>query len=143
MKYSRKTFSQAELERLKKNKYTFYATVKSLYFTKEFKELFIREYSEGKKPRQILEECGYSAEVLGDNRIQGISHMIRRQALSVVGLHEGTFRPGSGVSGCLQDPSVDPVAECRRLRSEIEYLKQEVEFLKKISSIRTSNDCRA
>ena len=107
------------------------------------KELFIREYSEGKKPRQILEECGYSAEVLGDNRIQGISHMIRKQALSVVGLHEGTFRPGNGVSGCLQDPSVDPVAECRRLRSEIEYLKQEVEFLKKISSIRTSNDCRA
>lgn len=68
---SKKVFTPEEVEMLRDNKYTFAVTPHILSFTKEFKELFWEEYQSGAIPRQILEQYGYPADILGKERIWG------------------------------------------------------------------------
>ena len=132
---SRKVFTPEEVEMLRNNKFTFAVTPHILSFTKEFKELFWREYQAGAIPRQILEKYGYPSDVLGRKRIWGIAHVIKKQYHSPEGLHEGSL-PKSGKSS---DQDARTTEErVKQLQGEVEYLRQELEFLKKISSIRTT-----
>ena len=132
---SKKVFTQEEVEMLRSNKYTFSVTPHILSFTKEFKELFWEEYQAGAIPRQILEQYGYPANILGKERIWGIAHVIKKQYHSPAGFHEGTL-PKSGKPS---DKDAQTTEErVNKLQGEVEYLRQELEFLKKISSIKTT-----
>lgn len=132
---SKKVFTSEEVEMLRGNKYTFAVTPHMLSFTKEFKELFWEEYQAGAIPRQILEKYGYPAEVLGKKRIWGIAHVIKNQYHSPEGLHEGPLLK----QGKRTDKDAQTTEELvSKLQGEVEYLRQELEFLKKISSIRTT-----
>lgn len=131
---SKKVFTEQEVEMLRGNQYTYAVTTHTLSFTKEFKELFWDEYQAGAIPRQILEKHGYPAEILGDGRIWGIAHTIKKQYYSSVGLHEGSV-PKAGQASADGKTTEEQVEQLRR---EVQYLKQEIEFLKKISSIRTT-----
>lgn len=132
---SRKVFTDKEVEMLRDNQYTYAVTPHILSFTKEFKELFWDEYQAGAIPRQILEKYGYPTDVLGKGRIWGIAHIIKKQYYSPEGLHEGAIpRP-------IKPPGEDAKTteeRVSRLQGEVQYLRQEIEFLKKISSIRTT-----
>lgn len=131
---SKKMFTAEEVQLLRNNPYTFNVTSNSLYFTKAFKELFYKEYSEGAKPRQILEKYGYPADILGERRVWGIGYSIRKEMDSSKGLCE------EGITNSTHRQTTDIPLEksIDQLRNEVEYLKQEVEFLKKISSIKTT-----
>lgn len=132
---SKKVFTPEEVEMLRGNKYTFAVTPHILSFTKEFKELFWEEYQDGAIPRQILEKYGYPADVLGKERIWGIAHIIKKQYHSPEGLHEGALTK----TGKSSDKDIQTTEErVNKLQGEVEYLRQEIEFLKKISSIRTT-----
>ena len=50
-----------------------------LSLSREFKEIFYKEYLNGALPRDILQKYGYPIEILGSRRIWGISHCIRKQ----------------------------------------------------------------
>lgn len=131
---SRKIFTKEEIQLLRNNPYTFNVTSNSLFFTKAFKEQFYKEYSEGAKPRQILERYGYPADVLGERRIWGIGYSIKKEMASSKDLYEG--RPINSTHKQTTDIPLEKSID--QLRNEVEYLKQEVEFLKKISSIKTT-----
>ena len=49
---SKKVFTNEEMEMLRSNPYTYAVTPHILSFTKEFKELFWKEYQEGGIPRR-------------------------------------------------------------------------------------------
>ena len=132
---SKKVFTPEEVEMLRGNKYTYAVTPHILSFTKEFKELFWEEYQAGAIPRQILEKYGYPSDVLGKERIWGIAHVIKKQYHSPEGLHEGAL-PKLGKSSDKDDQTTEE--RVNKLQGEVEYLRQEIEFLKKISSIRTT-----
>ena len=131
---SKKVFTNEEMEMLRSNPYTYAVTPHILSFTKEFKELFWKEYQEGEIPRHILEKHGYPADVLGKERIWGIAHTIKGQYYSEKGLREGSLKknPSAGTPCATTEEAV------RRLQGEVQYLRQEIEFLKKISSIKTT-----
>ncbi len=133
---SKKVFTDQELEMLRNNKYTYAVTPHVLLFTKEFKDLFWEEYQGGTMPRQILENFGYPASVLGKKRIWGIAHTIKMQYNSPAGLHEGSL-PKSNRTGAATEARTTE-EQVKELQREVQYLRQEVEFLKKISSIRTT-----
>lgn len=126
-------FTDEQIKVLKANPYTYDVTPNRLFLTKEFKELFYKEYQSGKLPRQILEEHGYPPDVLGKRRIWGISSIIRKEAERPEGFSEGTTQART-------TPAEDATPEeaIRHLQHEVEYLRQEVDFLKKISSIRNT-----
>ena len=131
---SKKVFTTEEVEMLRNNPYTYAVTPHILSFTKEFKELFWKEYQAGEIPRQILEKHGYPADVLGKERIWGIAHTIKGQYYSEEGLREGSLKksPSADIDCKTTEETV------KKLQNEVQYLRQEIEFLKKISSIRTT-----
>ena len=132
---SKKVFTNQEVEMLRGNQYTYAVTPHILSFTKEFKELFWAEYQAGAIPRQILEKYGYPADVLGKERIWGIAHVIKKQYYSPEGLHEGPWPKAAQTTAAGGKTTEEQV---RQLQGEVQYLRQEIEFLKKISSIRNT-----
>ena len=103
---------------------------------KEFKEIFIEEYQSGKTPVRIFREHGFDVAVLGANRIGHAGCRIRKQYEE-----RGTFTGGHGDRGHRNTANsiastVSSEDELKQLRHEVNYLRQEVDFLKKISSIR-------
>ena len=76
---SKAKFTSEQQQLLRNNPYTVRVTENVLYLSKEFKELFYKEYLTGAIPRDILEKYGYPSAVLGKQRIWGISHTIRQQ----------------------------------------------------------------
>lgn len=124
---SKKMFTNEEIEMLRNNPYTYAVTPHILSFTKAFKNLFWDEYQAGAIPRQILEQCGYPTDVLGKQRIWGIAHTIKKQYYSEEGLREGSLQRKKP-SG---DNPVTTEEAVAKLQHEVEYLRQEIEFLKK------------
>ena len=133
---SKKVFTDQEVEMLRANKYTYAVTPHILSFTKEFKNLFWEEYQGGALPRQILENCGYPASVLGKERIWGIAQAIKNQYHSSDGLREGSLSKSNHARNA--DGAKTTEEQVKELQGEIQYLRQEIEFLKKISSIKTT-----
>ena len=128
---SKAKFTSEQQQLLRNNPYTVRVTEDFLYLSKEFKELFYKEYLAGAVPRDILEKYGYPSSVLGKQRIWGIGYTIRKQFEK-----NGEFRdirtPNSSVTANSQEDKI------RQLEHQVNYLTQEVEFLKKISSIRST-----
>ena len=128
---SKTKFTPEQQQLLRNNPYTIRVTEAVLNLSKEFKELFYKEYLAGALPRDILEKHGYPADVLGKQRIWGISHSIRKQIEKT-----GEFRDiRTPASPLIADSPEDKI---RQLEHQVNYLTQEVEFLKKISSIRST-----
>lgn len=128
---SKAKFTTEQQQLLRNNPYTVRVTEDVLNLSKEFKELFYKEYLTGILPRDILEKYGYSADILGKQRIWGISHMIRKQ-FEKTGEFRDVRNPGSSIT--LESPE----ERIHQLEHQVDYLTQEVEFLKKISSIRST-----
>ena len=133
---NRKLFTEEQQQLLRQNPYIYSVTETRITLTKEFKELFIKKYNEGMTPRQILIECGYNPDMLGDRRIWGIAQHLKEQYTE----SGGSF--SQGYTGCRSSKKtaehLSEKEEIRLLWQEVDYLKQEIEFLKKISSIRTT-----
>ncbi len=130
----RKLFTEEEMALLRQNPFTLSVSPKYLYFTKEFKELFVAECQAGKVPKQILTDCGYDLEILGDRRIWSISRNIRMQQEKFGEIFEGRSHRKSSLIKKAQSEK----DELDQLRHEVEYLRQENDFLKKVSSIRNT-----
>jgi hypothetical protein len=136
---SRSQFTDEQMKLLRQNPNTHSVTRTRLSFTKNFKEIFHSEYQAGEFPRQILIDHGYDPELLGDHRIGGIASRIQEQYKKHGEFHEGNashrlVKPNTSAS----NKPTSEIDELKQLKHEVNYLKQEVEFLKKISSIRTT-----
>ena len=128
---SKAKFTPEQQQLLRDNPYTVRVTENVLNLSKEFKELFYKEYLAGALPRDILQKYGYPADILGKQRIWGISHTIRKQ-FEKTGEFRDVRTPGTPVT------AGSPEEKIRQLEHQVSYLTQEVEFLKKISSIRNT-----
>lgn len=135
---NRNTFTKREIQILKSNPYTYRVTESQIFYTKEFKEEFWRRYQEGETPRKIVEGLGYDPDMLGTARLSGLQINIKKQALRPGGFTEGKGRKKSLKSGMYSvdyNPSDETVV---KMQHEIMYLRQEVEFLKKITSLKNT-----
>lgn len=138
---SRKQFTEEEQQLLRQNPYIFSVTKTKIILTKEFKEIFINACNDGKMPRKILEEHGFDLNILGKRRIWSISYHIKDEYRKYGGFHNGYRLRATSIAGSdenLNAKITNEAAEILQLRHEVDYLKQEMEFLKKITSIRTT-----
>ena len=123
------------------NPYIYSVTETRITLTKEFKEIFMTAYKAGESPRKILEDHGFDISIIGERRIWSISQHIRTEYQKYGEFHEGYGPRGASATHPVLADTDTPVSEAdeiRQLRHEVDYLKQEMEFLKKISSIRTT-----
>ena len=133
---SKKKFTHEELAILRSNPYTYTANVNSIYFTAEFKEKFYKLRQEGYLLDETISLLGYDPDMLGETRIKGISSLINKAVRNGKPFTEGHPSPESAMFN-------DEYAELTdenflKMQHELLYLKQEIEFLKKISSARDS-----
>ena len=125
-----KEYTKKEIRILKENPYTLNVTKNKLYFTAEFKKMFWTKYQVGIAPRKIVEELGYDAKMLGQSKIDNIVQRVKKQALSGKGFTEGENHE----KRVRMKSSYDFTPESfEQMQHEVLYLKQEVEFLKKIT----------
>ena len=90
-------------------------------------------------PRKILEDLGYDLEMFGQKQIDSMVQRMKRQAESRNGFRQGenrTRRKKDELS-IQEGESVQPKEALETILNEVKYLRQEVEFLKKI--VRTEN----
>lgn len=130
-----KEYTAKEMKLLKANPYTFKVTKNKLYFTIEFKEAFWTAYQAGMAPRKILEDLGYDLGIFGQKQIDSMVQSIKRQAQGGSGFRQGenrTRRKKDGLS-ILDGTSPEPKETLEGILNEVKYLRQEVEFLKKIA----------
>lgn len=127
---SKKIFSDSEIEYLTKNKYTLKVSEKAITYTNEFKIHFIAESTKGKSSTQIFEEAGFEVEIIGLRRIICARDRWKKAFKNhgVLGLND-TRKTNTGRPLMRNLTQEDIIA---RKDSEIEYLKAEVELLKKL-----------
>lgn len=128
-----KEYTAKEIKQLKANPYTLRVTKNKLYFTAKFKEDFWIRYQSGDAPKKIMSDLGYDMDCITQKQIDNYVQRIKREALSGEGFKEGdnrTKRMLVKAPGEISDLSSPQSIE--RMQNEILYLRQEVEFLKKI-----------
>ena len=129
-----KEYTAKEIKLLKANPYTFKVAKNKLYFTAEFKEAFWVAYQAGIAPRKIMEDLGYDLGMFGQKQIDSIVQRIKRQAQEGNGFRQGenrTRRRKDELTMPREFPS-DSDETLVRIMNEVKYLRQEVDFLKKI-----------
>ena len=137
---SRKIFTKEQQQLLRQNPYIYSVTDTRITLTKAFKELFMTAYDAGTSPRTILEDHGFDISLIGERRIWSISQRIRTEYQKYGEFHEGysTRRALTNQSDTTASSVPSDADKLKQLQHEIDYLKQEMEFLKKISSVRTT-----
>lgn len=126
-----KEYTPKQIKQLKGNKYTLNVTKHKLYFTKIFKEDFWRSYQAGNAPKKILSDLGYDVSFFGQKQIDSIVQGIKKQALSGNGFAEGENRTKRMPRKAIE-PEKEKQLSTEQMQHELLYLRQEVEFLKKI-----------
>lgn len=127
---SKITFSKRGIQQLTKNKYVLKVSEKAITYTNEFKIHFISEYEKGKNSRTIFEEAGFDINIIGMSRVDHASSRWRAayKKSGVLGLDD--TRKGNSGRPLQRELTKDEII--LRKDAEIEFLKAEVELLKKL-----------
>ena len=122
-------FSKEDIEMLSKNKYVKNISEKSITYTNEFKIQFIADYSNGKSPKTIFEECGFDSNLLGKRRIDSASARWRNayEKHGVTGLDDTRRNSGRPRKRELTKDDL-----LKKKDAEIAYLRAEIDLLKKL-----------
>lgn len=131
-------FTPEQMEQLAANPFTLSVTAHRISYTLEFKNLFLSHYENGELVRDIFKQLGYDPEILGDSRIYSFAHALLNKVEAGEPLTEGpAHKPATKPVNTDYNtmPSQQSVASMQR---ELTYLRQQVEFLKKISQLDTT-----
>lgn len=126
-----KEYTAKQAKHLTANPYTLRVTKNKLYFTKKFKEDFWISYQAGNAPRKILVDFGYDLSCFEQKQIDSLVQRIKKQALSGEGFREGENHEKRAK---IKEPKQlgEGSLSMEQMQHELQYLRQEVEFLKKI-----------
>ena len=96
------------------------------------KEDFWISYLAGNAPRKILSDFGYNLDLFEQKQIDSLVQRIKKQALSGNGFTEGENRTKRVAMKATDEIELSFPQSIERMQNELLYLRQEVEFLKKI-----------
>lgn len=127
-----KEYTAKQIKQLEKNPYVFKVTKHKLYYTAKFKDDFWISYQAGNSPRKILIDFGFDIDIFGQKQIDSLVQHIKKQALSGNGFTEGENRQRRVPMKATSEEELSSPQSIERMQNELLYLRQEVEFLKKI-----------
>ena len=132
---ARKHLTKDEIAELEQNPSIAKATASTVSFTPEFKRIAYQQLVDGRTMREILSEIGVRPEVLGDSRLWGIAEKLRKNADREEGYAD--LRKGSRRKGTKEAVARTAREELTALQHEVAYMRQEIEFLKKVQAADT------
>ena len=124
-----KRYTQKQIKELKENIYTFKVDEKRIFFTIEFKKVFWTKYQAGMSPRAILKDLNYNLDYFTQAQVDNIVQRVKKEALS------GEFTEGYSRNNRMKiaEPPADIIPQnIKQMQNELLYLRQEVDFLKKV-----------
>lgn len=124
-------FSLYEVAVLRENPYTHKVGQKQISFTAEFKEIFWLRYQAGEYIPGIFESLGYDPNMLGIGRMYSLAANLRKCAAAGRAFTSGYTRhspKGTKAAGKMEPDTT-------AMQHELIYLRQQVEFLKKITEL--------
>lgn len=126
-KRKRKQFTAEEIQILKTNKNTAKISQYQIYFTDEFYKKALSMYLGGYNGSSILVVEGYDIKILGAKRASALSCKLQKMSEQMsqemgIGSKSGNEKSYEG------------------LKAENAVLKQQLEFLKKVISVKTGKD---
>lgn len=127
-------FTPEEQIELLKNPYTRTVTDSMIKFTDEFNDLFIKRHSQGIGPSMIFRDCGYDLNVIGSKRVVNYYNRLQR-TYRYKTLIAQTHLTENKCDAKKDYTTMPPTKAIDAMQHEITYLRQEVEFLKKIISL--------
>ena len=127
-----KEYTTKQLKQLGANPYVYKATKHRIYYTAKFKEDFGISYQAGNTPRKILENFGFDLSIFGQKQIDSLVQHIKKQALLGEGFSEGANRRKRVTQKSTNEEDLSSPQSIKHMQNELLYLRQEVEFLKKI-----------
>lgn len=134
-------FTQEQMERLKENVYTYCVTENRITFTVAFKEFFAQQAAiPGMTTKKIMRAAGYDPDFFSRTSLDGIRKRILHEAASPDG-----FKSPRGLSSAektaqfaAKDLSKQRMnTSLKELQERVVHLEYQIEFLKKISHIRS------
>lgn len=134
-----KEFTPEEIEILRKNPNTWSVNKLRISLTKEAKERILELSDMGYSSQQCLRELGYDTTILGKSRCSSIVYNTQRDVRQGKQVHDGYAKrqPKRLSADELEDLPLNHESYIR-MKNELVYLKQEVDFLKKISQLAKS-----
>jgi len=125
-----KIFTEKEIASLSNNPYIKTISAKAITYTDEFKRIFISESGKGKPTRVIFEEHGFDVAILGMNRVLQARRRWKSSYKSkgILGLDDAR----KGNSGRSSDKELTLEEKYKQLKLQNNYLKAEIELLKKV-----------
>ena len=129
---SKETFTDEQRKGLEANQYTKLVGSHYIRFTDTFWQEFGRRFLSGEDRYDICRSMGYDPDVIGSKRLEYICRTIRNAQDLPAGKRR---RPPADTkySDMTQEEAI------RAMETELTYLRQEVEFLKKISQLGKEN----
>lgn len=134
-----KRFTAAEIKELEKNPNTLKVTDAHLSLTKVAKEEVLALIREGLSAYQIVKKLGYDPKVLGKSRCDGIRYCVLKEDEAGHEQRQG-YPDRRSKRMSIEEIEGLPLdrESVSRMRNELIYLRQEVDFLKKISQVAKS-----
>lgn len=128
-------FTQEQMETLAANPFTYKISALRISYTLEFKNLFLSRFEAGEPVKDIFTSLGYDVAILGENRMYTFARRISKQAEA--GKLPTEEPPCVKLSKPVNtDYNTMPAQQSvSAMQREIAYLRQQVEFLKKITEL--------
>lgn len=117
-----------EIALLKENPYTHEVRARQISFTAEFKRIFWARYQAGEYIPAIFESLGYDQEILGIARMYSLASNLRKCVAEGREFTSGYTNRAKSHKRAEKMPAPDTSA----MQHELTYLRQQVEFLKKL-----------
>jgi hypothetical protein len=131
--HSIKRFTPEQMEILAANPFTYRVTVHRISYTLEFKNIFLSRYESGEPVIETFVNLGYSPAILGGSRMYSFAYKLAKQAAA------GEIPAETHLLSTQEKPAnVDyntmPAQQSiSAMQREIAYLRQQLEFVKKIT----------
>lgn len=130
-------FTEDEMELLKKNPYTYKVNKRQLSFTAEFKNIFWSRYQCGDYIQGIFISLGYDPAIIGYSRMYSVARNLQKAVVAGRPFTNGHSERNQ-IPVQPSKPTSTPAEDSRTISAmqhEVTYLRQQVEFLKKITEL--------
>lgn len=124
-------FTDEQVRELEKNPYVISVTTKSVNYSEDFKELFLKDYNAGMTPINIFKKYGFDPYILGKERRKSFIKRIKMESQRLDGFKD-MRKENSGRS---KTKFMTPDEIIERLQHQNHVLRQENDFLKRVRSI--------
>ena len=136
---TKQRFTQEEMEILRQNPYVVSACSTKITYSLAFKKFAVEQALKGMKSPKIFLAAGFDPEMLGRPRMYAALKTFKAEAASPEGLREprGKSREEKLAAFAKEELSKKQTKTAiRELQDKVVHLEQQIEFLKKIQSLR-------